>query len=745
MAINDRRLIHLAACSLVVALPVPAFAEDTPPLAAPAAGQDENSADTSADIIVTATKQGQQALQKVPISITAITEKTLRDRGAESFADYARLVPGLSFVDSGPGDKQYVLRGVNSNGTGVATVGQYVDDILITGDLRQPDLRLFDVQRVEVLRGPQGTLYGSGSLSGTIRTITNRPDPTGIHLDVEGRFSGTEHGGANYQGNALINLPIVTDKIALRVVGYGENNSGFIDNIRLGTKDINEETTYGGRASLRFVLGPDTNLTGNIFYQSTHLDGRNIVTTATGQKYKTDQYVFDPFDDHFAIYNLTLDHNFGALALTASSSYFDRRVSDNFDSTPFDLSFGPTFFTEVVGLSTPNGLTNQTDTSKLFTNEVRLATTGTGRLNGVIGVFQQNIRTTFNTLVATTNAAGYLNQPLERIFGEYLAHTTDQYAIFGEVSYKLTDKLTFLTGLRWFDAKEKDDRASTYPFGGFAPPSVEPTLRTTEHKLTPKFYLSYQANNDVLVFATASQGFRIGGGNQNPIVPLPLANQHYSPDSLWNYELGTKTSWFNRRLTLNASIYYIDWSNIQVSDFTDDSNAFTFTSNAGAARVYGAELEASARPIPGLDLGATLAYVNAELTEDQPSLNSTFGARKGNAFPNVPRWSGSFTGQYSWSLTNRLQGVAHVDYTYTGDQGTQFNPASPLYNRIDSYSLVNVRLGVRSKGWDATLFVNNLFDKYAATNIIEEASDLTPRAIVPIRPRTGGIALRYHF
>jgi iron complex outermembrane receptor protein len=699
------------------------------------------------EVVVTATKRGAESVQKVPIAITAQSQATLESKGATDFVDFARAVPSLSFVDQGPGAKIYVIRGVNSTGAGVATVGQYVDDILTTGDLRQPDLRLYDVQRVEVLRGPQGTLYGSGSLSGTIRTITNAPDLTRYSADLLGRVSDTQHGGGNYEAAATLNAPIIADKLGLRVTAYEDDESGFIDNVRLGTHDVNKEHTYGMRASLLWAIDENTSLTGNFFYQSTNLDGRDIITTtgAAAGKYKTDQWVHDPFSDRFKIYNLTLKHDFGMADLVVSSSYFDRGVDNNFDSTPFDLSFGPTFFTGVVGLSTYRGLTDQYDTSKLFTNEARLSSKFGGRFEAVVGVFQQQIKTTFDTLVATSSVAGFVNRPVEPVFGEHQAHQTDQYALFGEVSYKITDKLTALVGARAFYAKESDDRASVYPFGGFAPPSVSPTVHSDAHKITPKVYLSYQATDDMLLYGTISQGFRIGGGNQNNVVPLPLADQSYNPDSLWNYELGAKTSWLDRRLVVNASVYRLDWSNIQVNDYTDDSNAFVFIANAGKARVYGAELEVEARPTRELNFGGTLAWVDAELTEDQPSSNAAFAGRSGDRFPNVPQWSGSAFVQYTHPLTGDMDAILRADYAHTGRQSSQFSPLNPLYNVIPAYDLLNLRAGVRTGAWEAALFVKNALDKYAAVNVIEEASDLTPRAIVPLRPRTAGLEVRYHY
>ena len=699
------------------------------------------------EIVVTSTKRGVQRLQDVPISIVAFSEQAIRDRRIDNFFDFALSVPGLNFEDAGPGDKNFIIRGINRS-AGVATVGMYIDEVLVTGDLRQPDIKLFDVQQIEVLRGPQGTLYGSGSLSGTIRIVTKKPDSSAFLAEVDSTVSFTRFGGTNKEANVVLNVPVDEGNFAVRAVGYIRNMSGFIDNIRLGDKGVNTERTEGGRVSARFTPSENTTLTGTVFYQETDLEGRHLFVVGNG-KFKTDQYVFDPFRDDYEIYSLTFEHDFGKYNLTAATSYFNRKVSDTFDSTPFNKQvLGPIsefFFNNVLGIPV-TGQTNQTDTSKFWTNEVRVATDLGGKYEGVLGLFYRESDTTFNTEVEANDENGIILNPRAHVFGEFLSSDTDQFAIFGEASYKITDQITALVGLRWFTANRVDNRESTFPFGGFAPPRVEPLLRTSADKLTPKFYLSYQATADALIYAIASQGFRSGGGNQNNVIPLAPENLKFDPDSLWNFELGAKTTWLDGRLVLNGGVYYILWDNIQVGDRTSDDNAFSFTSNAGEARVLGLEIEANARPVPGLDLTATLGIVDAQLTEDQPTENFGFGGRDGDPFPNVPNITASFSAQYAWPLGNALEGVVRGDVSTVDSSRTEFNPTSPINNKKSAYTLVNVQFGLRGDtGWQANVFVDNLFDELAEINIIEAPGNLTPKSIVPNRPRTVGINLRYGF
>jgi len=699
------------------------------------------------EIIVTATKRGLESAQNVPISITAFSEQFLKDKRVDNFFDYALFVPGLSFQDAGPGDKTYIIRGANSTGTGVATVGMYIDEMLVSGDLRQPDFKLFDIQRVEVLRGPQGTLYGDGSLTGTIRIITNQPDPSGFSAVVDGAISTTSHGEENYEGNAMINVPLVEDRLALRAVAYIRDMGGFIDNVRLGNQNVNWEETEGYRISLLYAPSDTTRVTATAMHQDTELDGRFIFTTADGTlgDFNTDQYVIDGLDDEIDLYNLTLVQEFNSGTLTASTSFFDREVSDDFDSTPFNLQFGEFLFLNILGLPTINGVTNQTDTTEAWTTEIRYASNLGGRIEFVAGVFYQELETTFDTLVVSTMDDGTRFIPVLGIFGEFLANETEKLAVFGEVSYQFNDKWTGLVGLRWFTADQKDDRVNTFPFGGFAPPSIEPTVSTSEDTVTPKFQLSYQVSDDAMIFATAAQGFRVGGGNQNPIFPLPPENQQYDSDSLWNFEVGAKTRWMDDRLQVNGGVYVILWDDIQVSDFTDDANSFSFIGNAGEATSIGFELEVVARPTVRLDLQATLAYTNSELTEDQPTANFGFGGRDGDAFPNVPEWQASLASRYTWPINNNLDAFVSGDIAYVDGTGTQFNPTSPIYNVKDDYTLVDAKIGIRGDRWTAQIFIDNVFDELAEVNIIEQASNLTPRAIVPNWPRTIGLNMRYQF
>lgn len=706
-----------------------------------------NEAPVIEEIIVTATKRGIETVQNVPISITAFSEQFLKDRRVDDFSDYALLVPGLSFQDAGPGDKTFIIRGANSTGTGVATVGMYIDEMLITGDLRQPDFKLFDIQRIEVLRGPQGTLYGDGSLTGTIRIITNQPDPSAFAATLDGAISTTSHGEENFEGNAMINIPLADDRLALRAVAYIRDMGGFIDNVRLGNDNVNTEETDGYRVSLGYQPSENTRITVTAMHQNTELDGRFIFTTADGNlgNFNTDQFVIDGLDDEMDLYNITLVHEFASGTVTASTSYFDRDVSDDFDSTPFNLQFGEFLFLNILGLPTINGVTNQTDTTESWTTEIRFASNLGGRTEFVAGVFYQDLETTFDTLVVSTMDDGTRFMPVLPIFGEFLANETEKIAVFGEVSYKFNDKWTGLVGLRWFNADQKDDRENTFPFGGFSPPSIEPSVGTSEDTVTPKFQLSYQATDDAMIFVTVAQGFRVGGGNQNPIFPLPPENQQYDSDSLWNFEVGAKTRWLDDRLQVNGGIYLILWDDIQVSDFTDDANSFSFIGNAGEAKSIGFELEVAARPTARLDLHATLAYTNSELTEDQPTANFGFGGRDGDDFPNVPEWQASLTSRYTWPVNSSLDGFVSLDGAYVDGSGTQFNPTSPIFNSKDDFTLVDAKIGVRGDRWTVQIFVDNVFDELAEVNIIEQASNLTPRAIVPIRPRTVGLNMNINF
>ena len=728
---------------------------------------DENSIP---DIIVTATKRGDEALRNVPIAIQALTGDTLAKAGISQFSEYAGRVPSLSFQDLGPGDKKYVIRGINS--TGAATVGAYYDEAVISADNRNDgggrnvDLKLYDIARIEVLKGPQGTLYGASSESGTIRIITNKPNSREFTGYLAGELSQTRKGGTNYNLNGMINLPVITDKLALRLVGWRVDDSGYIDQIRLPAgrrNNVNNDDTWGGRASLRFTPTNQLSVTASATYQKTHSNGSSRYTPAGTQSFSTVGYPpvaggdllntdlsRSPLDDKVKIFSLTGEYNFTHGSIVATTNYFDRSFLFNFDSSPILFFFG-------VPIS---GITIQPQSRKIWSNELRYASKFDGPLNFVVGGFYSKEKSNFDVAVVKINAFGDPAGPFSRLnaddalsnangntfFGRFDNNRLNQYAAFGEATFAFTPTVKATVGARYFHSKLSSTQETTHPFGGFGPnPPGVLRNEASDHKTTFKGNISWKPSEQVLLYVTAAQGFRTGGLNQADLPFSSFIPRSYGSDSLWNYEVGTKLTLLGGKLRLDAAAYRIDWSNIQVGA-VDATGAFPFTTNAGTAKVDGVEADLNALLARGVTLEVGGSYQNARLTSDQPGSTPrpiTLGL-SGDRLPNVPRFNSSVNLDVDRPISDRWNYQLHGDVTYRGSSDTKLRQSiDPNNVHLASYSLVNLRAGVSDRVWTVTAFVRNLFDKRAQVDAIFSSQD--PLAYITVRPRTIGIGAARKF
>jgi iron complex outermembrane receptor protein len=750
----------------VPAQPAPADQASGAPVAA-ASDPGENSIP---DIMITATKRGDEALRNVPIAIQAVTGEALTRSGATQFSEYATRVPSLSFQDLGPGDKKYIIRGINS--TGAATVGAYYDEAVISADNRNDgggrnvDLKLYDIARIEVLKGPQGTLYGASSESGTIRIITNKADSTAFSGYVAGELSQTHKGGTNYNLNGVINLPLVENLLAVRFVGWRVDDSGFIDQIRLpaGRKNnVNTDETSGGRASVRFTPGEAFSLTASATYQKTHSDGSSRYTPEGVQSFSTVGYPpvpggdlintdlsRSPLDDKVQIYSLTAEYNFAGGNIVATTNYFDRDMLFNFDSSPILFFFG-------VPIS---GITIQPQSRNIWSNELRYASKFDGPLNFVVGGFYSKEKSNFTVNVVKINAFGDPAGPFSGLnsddalsnpngntfFGRYDNNRLEQYAAFGEATFAFTPTLKATVGARYFHSSLNAVQETTHPFGGFGPnPPGVLTNSASDKKMTYKGNLSWKPNNDVLVYATAAQGFRTGGLNQADLPFSSFIPRSYDSDSLWNYELGTKLTMLNGRVRLDGAVYHIDWSDIQVGA-VDATGAFPFTTNAGSAKVDGVEADLNALLAHGVTLEVGGSYQHARLSSDQPGATPrpiTLGL-SGDRLPNVPKFSGSVNLDVDRPIDDRWNYLLHADVSYRGSADTKLRAdIDPNNVHLKSYTLVNLRFGLTDREWTVNAFVRNLFDKRAQVDAIFSSQD--PLAFITVRPRTFGIGASRKF
>lgn len=738
----------------------PAYAADAPQVAG-----------TLEEIEVTATKRGDESVLSVPVAIQAISGADLERRGQVEFADFAGQVPSLSYADLGPGDKKYVIRGITS--TGPATVGVYYDEAVITasnaqdGGGRNADIRLFDLDRIEVLKGPQGTLYGASSMSGTIRYITKKPVLDKIEGSVGAEYSSTSKGDDNYLLNGTLNLPIVDNVLGLRATGWTVDNSGFIDQPRIPAgrvENSNDEKTRGGRVTLRWQPSDAFNLTATATTQTLSTGGSARYTPpgATsfgnagagfpsipgGDLVNTD-LTLSPWDEKLNVFGLTAEYHTSAGTLTATTNYFKRHIDFAFDSSPILFFFG---------VPVP-AVTLQPQERKIISSEVRWASSLDGPVNFVAGVFQQHEKNDFRVEVVKTNVFGVQNGPFSPLdsddalqnpngntfFGRFDNNKVNQYAGFGEVTWAITDALSVTGGVRYFHSKQDSEQDTTHPFGGFGPNIPVGVQKTsgTASKTTFKGNVSYKFDDKKLAYFTAAQGFRVGGTNS---ADLPFVSgdipRTFDPDSLWNYEVGYKAEYFDGRLQFSTALYEIRWSDIQVAA-TDATSAFLFTTNAGSAKVDGVELEITALLAPGLVLDFGGAYTNAKLTADQPVLpNNPNLGRDGDRLPKVPKIQGSLGLTYTVPVGAASLSL-HGDMSYRDGVNTQFNPNSVFNVKLDSYALLNLRASLDWNQWTLSAFARNVGDKRAQVDAI--SSDQDPLARITVRPRTVGIALQRKF
>ncbi len=766
MSANQRKPPGFLSCIVAAglganALPAPAQSPALP-------------ASTSADepvlqeVVVTAFKQGAQSVQDVPSSIEVLNSERLEAMGVTNFADFSRAVPGLNFVDSGPGDKRYVIRGINS--AGEAQTAVYVDNIPLTGigaaatDFggSQADLDLYDMQQIEVLRGPQGTLYGANSQAGVIRFVTNQPNPTRFEASALADLSGTQSGGGNYQFKGMVNLPLVDGKLAVRLVGYDDYFSGFIDNPLRQESNYNNARQAGGRLGIKWQIDADTSILGQVFYQRLNSGGQpferpydfTIGTNffpADGER-QYSQFSKTPHYDEVRIYSLTGVHDFHWSELTVAASYFDRGLTVYQDDT---TSFRFFEFLQSIGAfpSFPvpaGGVSVSPESTRLASTEVRLNTKFDFPVNGVVGVYYDNRRNDFSTNVFATNPVTGYPEAATQIDQRDFQDTTKDFALFGEATWKITSRLSLLGGLRYYNDVRDLQSATQIPFFGLGVPGVDPPEHAHNTGTIKKVNVSYRLTDQAMVYAQYSEGFRAGGTNAATVALVPA---QYNPDTTKNYEVGTKTSWLNNRVTANLALYDIGIYDMQVSELFGAGGAFSGVGNASGkdAESKGVEFDLSARPIEGLLISAGANYTKAKLAKDLSGMtNATLNvgslAVDGAPVLNVPEWNASLSADYGFNVGSDYRVSVGGDVDYTGSVAQTSYDDEPYANfnvRLPAYTLVNLRASVSWREYQAQLYANNVFDKNAQVNAINDVDD--PYNILTNRPRTVGVRLSAHF
>jgi outer membrane receptor protein involved in Fe transport len=708
------------------------------------------------DVIVTATRRPER-LQRVPISITSVSEKELKQRGTDSLTDLAQFAPGLVMNNEGVAQENITMRGISTGaatneGAQQATVGIYLDDIPAQSAALQGgavDIPLFDIQRVEVLRGPQGTLFGSGSLSGGVRILSNKPDLDSYHAAIDITGSGTENGGANDAFNLMGNFPLVPDKLAVRVVGYDRFNSGYIDNIITRQKDVNDQRADGGRILIDARPVDNLDILLTLIDESAYgsSDGRSIysvdspnidparVTETLSEEQQLNRYV---------AYNLDASYDFGPVRLLDVTTYAVRNSNGMLDFSGY----------QNLGLTLLGGPKSELNTpdpgrdfshSGTFTEEVRLSSEGAGPLTYTAGAFYQQIQGTAGQTI--------FSQDLERIIpalydlGDLQAHA-QQYeaAVFGEATYRL-GQFDFTAGLRASRTEVSFVTATTGFFYTGTLSSIPIITPGTQkgYPVTPRFALAWHPDADLTLYAQIARGFRTGGANLTYgfSTGIPAA---YTSDTLWNYELGAKATLLDGKLRLNSDFYYIDWQNIQLPTVSPAGNLYI--ENAGDAQSYGYEAEIAASPVRWLEIGGSLSLNNATLTTSNPTLvrsTGLVGVEAGYRLPASPHFTIADYAQLNFTALDH-PAYFRVDENYISEESTDFDDQGAKFG---AYSLVNMRAGLQIGHAEIVAFVNNAFDNQginnAAVATFSSGFPIQLKTAFRNRPLTAGLTFRDAF
>ncbi len=687
------------------------------------------------EVIVTATKRS-ESVQDVPLSITVLDGEALERAGMVDFKDYAVHVPNLAFsyLDFfGPTAQSIAIRGVE----GANTTGMYLDETPLPENL---DPRAIDLARIEVLRGPQGTLYGAESMGGTVRLITRQPSTSGFEASVHDALSYTDHGGVNDALDGMLNLPL-SQTAALRFVAFADRISGVYDRlpssaapVQFAARDHLDSSRHQG-GSVAGLFNFDDNqltVTPRFIFERSAADGKPYadITPGNFKQYRLFD-IAEPSRDDWNLGTLTLRWRTPAGDITSATSYFSRSGFANEDfSEAADLTFGLP--------QTPALIIDQlhfTATSE----ELRFASSFRGPFQLTSGLFYQDSIQHFATPDTPFG-------PIDNVFSQATRTEITESALFTEATYELTPQLRLLAGARAFDNKVR----YVATLAGAATNPGTFSGEQTGKGVNPKYSLEYSVNPDVKVYTTAAKGFRVGGINAYPdavcagdLEALHLNasdTKEYNSDTLWSYEIGVKSDFFAHKLRLNTAAYHIDWSGLQQL-LQLPSCGFNLTVNSGKARSDGAEIELDALASPGLNLSFGAGYENARIVDSGLVTAIPTGAR----VQQIPRFNLTANVDYETQILGH-EFFAHADLAYISSSiSTNNSLATPLIR--GAYALTNARIGQHIGKVDVALFVDNLFNRMA------NLGDPQPEGIaLPGRPRlatnrplTAGLDIRIKF
>jgi iron complex outermembrane receptor protein len=800
------------------------------------------------EVIVTATKR-EANLQNVPFSVSATSQDQIRNSGAENLVDLARNIASFTVADLGPGQSQMAIRGISSGQVirdqpGVKEqVGVYLDESPISVALFTPDLELFDLDRFEVLRGPQGTLFGAGSEAGTVRYITRQPQLGRVEAFTDGSIEGVEYGSIGGMARGAFNVPL-GDTAAVRLVLYYHHLPGFIDAIQPGGavhQDVNDGDRTGARLSFLWKPNDSLSITPRVVYQNLttngfpRVDQYNIlanpyttvapVTIGNLQQYTQQR---EGLLDQFVLTDLDVNWNFGPATLTSITSYTHRNVRVLRDATQLtgSVTFDALGIPDQASVRLTSPLYDRTGLN-VFSQELRVASNGNEKVDWLVGGFFQHVDRHYGQNLPTPGYDALVGAPSQSFgaatadtpFYSNLSYRLKQYAAFGEATWHMTSQWALTGGLRYYKYTEDKNLLFGGVFG-YVPPGVPgqtcvtgtgpppaPTCvpqvtpaSTDSSGTSPRAILSYKPTDDSQLYAQAARGFRLGGINDpiNLLLCSPTDkivfgnNPNWRDEKTWDYELGAKTQWLDKRLTFNIDVFYNDIKNLQATT-TAGTCSSRVVFNVPTASSEGIEMELFAKPNTTWDFGLSASVINAKLTSSvtstipppagsppgtPPTVVVVGGLADGNRLPTAPKVQGAAYAGYTLPLSAGPDFFANFTVQYVGSSFSQFeneqpgwgnictgcpNAANPYAARLDafggplstssftfnpelpSYTIGNLRLGLKSDHWQGAFYINNLWNETAHLALDYERGRTARLGYLTNQPRTYGLYGSYSF
>jgi outer membrane receptor protein involved in Fe transport len=705
------------------------------------------------EVIVTASKRTESAAD-VPAAISVLSGEQLEAQGAFNFESYFNQVPGLSLVSNGqPGRGIVSLRGVSTGASQTsATVGWYLDDVqfgssgaLAIGGTFVPDPDLFDVNRIEVLKGPQGTLYGAATLGGLIKLVRNAPDPSAFAAKIAIDGNNVTEGGTGYGARGMVNVPI-SENSAIRAVVTTRRDAGFVDNVARNVDDENATRVSSGRVAWLYKPTETFSAEVSAFYQKSSTDGVNqtdvdprTLRPTLGELQGGENFVATGDDVEYQVYAAKLDFDLGIGTLTSVTS-FAKSSDDSTTDVTNNVGFGVVLpYNQLVAFDK-------------FSQELRLASPTNERFDWLVGAFYTKETNTWDFDIRGLNPVTLA--PLVPTLNAYTFVADTEYtetAAFATGTVHLGSAVDLVLGGRYSKNKQnyRYDRSGIFNGGVF----TSTVGNSSDDPFNFAVALQWRPVDDLMLYARAASGYRPGGPQVSNLTGLNLPTT-YDPDTVKNYEIGAKGSLMDGRFRYDATVYQIDWDDIQllrtvVLQVNGQTIRRALIANAGSASSKGAEFSMQWAPVAGLVIGSSIAYVDATLGADAPAL----GGVSGDRIPYSAKWSGTASADYSRALTPTVTGTFGLGLQYVGER-TNYFPADPAGNiqaRLPAYTQIDLRATVAWDQWELGARVNNLTDKRgiisAQTNAFQAVPpfDVANDSAAFIRPRTFALTISRQF